>query len=347
MKLGILKNDVNFINNIDIFLNHHKNIYISREDILNIKAYTVDLQDYNNNILSTIGEFFEREILISKDNINDYVNCFSLLDGSIKKLKKNSLIFIDKFVDSCGMASHINSDEVIFKSFCEFFERQIFIYNFLSKSKSKKIKINYNYNLYKYNCYLKNFVDEVNFFDISLVDDLYIIVGLGSGKNKCIGLGTSTSLSDAINKAQKEMLQYFASSTTKYKNNLGFNINKNKIDDLYHLKFEKLTNKEFEKEYKYLFENCNEFILKNERLEENKFNLNKFIIKINNHLGMNPYLAFFKNKRNLSNLKITKVIDTNWFPNMNPKLFDIKTIKYIENITSSKLDTRCEYIPFP
>lgn len=58
---GFLRNKVNFVLNEDLFMSHHYNVYIEKYSKRPIKAYEVDLKNKRQHILSTLGEYLERE----------------------------------------------------------------------------------------------------------------------------------------------------------------------------------------------------------------------------------------------------------------------------------------------
>lgn len=349
MNMGIIKNNIQFIHNTDIFGAHHSNIYIAREDLLTIQAYTVDIRNKRNNLLSTMGEFFEREVLINHHQAeDDEVISFSMIDGKIKKIRKDKVVFRKKFVDSCGMASHTDSKEVIQKAFFEFIERQFFVFNYLSKSSGKYININRYSNsvILSYNKYLLNYVDNIKYYDISLCSELHVVIGIGLGeKNKCVGIGTHYEIMTAIEKAQQEMLQYFANTMSKHCNEeLGFLLpDTPEVQDEYNTYFNNLTVDELEKHYDYL---GNEKKIYEENNRKSKFQIRKILLKIRDELGIDPYVVFFANQRNMSHLKVIKIIDYNWFPHMFPRLYTKENYEFVEKVMGVKLDRNCNLIPF-
>lgn len=152
---NFLMNKVNFIANTDCFLTHHYHIYIEKEGSQTIRAYEADFKSRRKHILSTLGEYFEREVLINKNPIHyDACKMVSMVNGSIKIVPTSELIFKDKFVDSCGMASHTLTQELVWKAYKEYFERQSFIANFLFELPADKIKIRQEPDLCKMHKYL-------------------------------------------------------------------------------------------------------------------------------------------------------------------------------------------------
>jgi len=167
-----------------------------------------------------VGEFIERHSLFfNKRKTDDYVPAFRLIDGETIDVSAQEIVFVrgGKFNDSCGVASHLNSRQAIEHAFLEFFERQSFIFNWLTCSEGliipeTLITDEKNKVFYKI---LHSFVDDVYLFEISLHKDIRVVLGLGIGEfHKTIGLSAHFDLQEAINSTFEEMLQ----SVSKYYN---------------------------------------------------------------------------------------------------------------------------------
>lgn len=350
-RMGIISNDIDFLLYYDRFLTHHTSMLVLKNSSLPIKAYTTDIKEKYTNLLSTIGELFEREVLINKNQKKaEDITGFSLLNGTFKSIPKRDVIFIDKFVDSCGMASHTNSYLLIKKAVFEFFERQCLVLSYLSKTPASKVKNSFlfkNEELNIYRKYLLNFIDELKFYNISISNQVFVILGIGVGEqNKCIGIGTSEILGDALKKAMQEMLQYFMYTFSKDSGTLDSIEDKTRNierKDLYHEYFDSLSSNELNQKYDYLE---NEFVLEiTEKYDS--FNLQKFLKELKSGFNMDLYAFYFSNQRNLSNTKTVKILDFNWFPNILPLTYKTSVYSYVEANSSYKLDHNCKYIPFP
>lgn len=342
---GILLNSASIFSEKGIFLNHHFNNYMLRKDRLDVKAYEVGFNNRADNIKKVFGEFFEREILINNNDSNEKQKiCTSLIDGSNEIINKDNLVFQSSFVDSCGMASHTRSDKVIKSAFLEFFERQSLITCYLSKTSGQRISL---WSFDNYHNYLLHYVNEVYYFNISLSSKVFVILtlGLGEGNSKCVGLGTAFNLEEAIKKSQIESLQYYATAYTK--NNIR-NLTQNEpLDtnkDLYHRNFDAISPHELKEMYQYLFDETN--IDSNIISLELKNDVNDLLTSCHKELGMNPSVVFFPNYRNIPHLKIVKVIDENWFPHLNPKLYSEKIKEYVSDILGVTIYND-SWIPFP
>ena len=62
---NFLENKVYFIVNTDRFLDHHYHLYVEKSGRKLIRAYEADKSNKTHHIKSTLGEFFEREVLIN------------------------------------------------------------------------------------------------------------------------------------------------------------------------------------------------------------------------------------------------------------------------------------------
>lgn len=260
----------------------------------------MDIEKKREHIKSTLGEFFEREVLINSNPILGRQRIMtSLIDGSVKYVSLSELIFLDDFVDSCGMASHTLAEEVIWKAYKEFFERQSFIASFLFQLPACEIRIEKERDLRKGHQYILNYLEEIKYFNISLSKDNYVILAIGwSDKRKAAGLGTSRNIKRAIDKAQKEILQYFAVAKNKREITAENIIDLKK--DLYHLNFDKMSVVDFKKEYEYLLMQKNEVIVNKVDIVSKREVIYRNYYKLN----MNPYIASILESYNKQNIII-------------------------------------------
>lgn len=345
--IGILENRVSFIVNRDSFLTHHSQIYIQRRDKQIVRAYEVNLDYKTYNITSTLGEFFEREVLINSNKIkNKKLIAVSMIDGEKRYIDTNRVVSNGRFVDSCGMASHVLSEKLIKAAFFEFFERQSLIFNYLSQSVGKRLDIKACKELMNYDSYIKNFVDKIQYFNITIDSAVNVVLAIALGnEKKAIGLGTDINIRNAILKSQKEILQNFAVDCTKYDNkDIGFDSHNNSEEDTYYNNFLSLSVEEIENKYMYLNDSQVEVIKENNTME---FNLKELLVRIKENYGINPYVVFINSKRLINNLKVIKIIDFNWFPHMRPEIYSKSIYEYIENKTGKVLLKNEKIIPFP
>ena len=345
---NFLFNKVHFITNTDCFINHHYHIYIEKEGQQVIRAYEADNNNKSEHIKSTIGEFFEREVLMNNNPIsNNECQMISMVTGNKIIVPVSELIFQNKFVDSCGMASHTLSSQLIWKAFKENFERQSYISSVLFHLPAIELNIQSSYKLCNIHNYLKNYLDHIKYYNISLSNNIFVVLAIGYSNNaKAAGLGTSKNIELAIEKAQKEILQYFAVSSNKY-NRLNEekqqNINEENNKDVYHQKFEAMSVNAFRDSYEYLGNNRRIAIseLASPKLMEMNSMIKNNFIKLN----MEPYIALFNGRGN-SGVKVAKIKDFNWFPHMNPKLYKKDLISSLESRFGWKRKNYNDWLPF-
>ena len=342
---GFLRNRLNFIMNSDLYLLHHYQIYMEKPAKYTVKAYEVDFSKKRQHIRSTIGEFFEREVLC---NTNPFpyrkTTMVSLITGEKKQVDTSELLFNGIFTDSCGMASHTSSEEVIWKAYKEFFERQSFIANFIFHLPATKIIEAKDESVLKIHHYIHNYLDQIEYFNVSLNDSLYVILAIGwSNNSKAVGIGTSRNLKTAIEKAQKEIMQYYAVDVSKTKRKEApeeVTIKK----DAYHQYFDSLSVKEILSLYGYL-KNSKEVLFSEEI--KNNHKLGKYEIINDNYekLKINPYIAVFNGREEIG-VKVVKIRDFNWFPHMRPELYKVETITNLEKAFGWKRKNFDNWLPF-
>lgn len=338
-------NNTFFNVNTDCFLQHHYHIYIEQEGRQTVRAYEADWESKRNHIISTLGEFFEREVLTNNNPIaKEKCRVVSLITGQEKVIAINKVLFVDQFVDSCGMASHYFAEEVVWKAYKEYFERQALITSFLFELSGNEIIISSNKKLDLNDQYLLNYLDEIHYYSISLCRDLHVVLAIGYGKKtKAAGIGTSRNIEKAVEKAQKEILQYFSvafskNSSQQYDTSLYFG-----KKDIYHEKFDAMSTEDFEKQYKYL--------RNSQKVEIQYFDTNYSVrrseIVHNNYklLGMEPYIAMFNGPERLG-IKVVKILDFNWFPHMRPELYSEELCFNMEKKIGKKMRKEAKWIPF-
>lgn len=345
---GFLLNKIDFMFHRDSFLTHHSHIYLSREDYQRVESYDVDTKYSTDMMIGVIGEFFEREILVNTNKIrNNILTGVNILTGESRQTDVGNIVFDNKFVDSCGMASHTNSKQLIKKAVYEFYERQSFIFSFLSRGNSKKILLDWvaDPEILCHHKYILNFVDNVYYYEMGLLDDLKVVLCLGYGSGKVIGLGTEVTLYKAIIKAQKEVLQNLAISCSKNNfRDIGFKYYLDDRENLYTNYFRNMKIEQLMKEYDYLE---NDIYVNSNIEEKTEINVYEIIRKLNKEYSIDPDIYFMGSKRYIGNLKIIKVIDRKWFPHMVPKNYNENIWNNIENITEKKLRRDIQIIPFP
>lgn len=300
-----------------------------------------------NAILGGIGELLEREIMIpsklwERRCPNNEIRAYSIVN---KKEVKISLDYIisnyGTLIDSCGLASHTNSKDVIMNSFDEFIERQSYLFNYLSKSSGEIINLDRKD---EYRCIRKQF-PSLKFYNISLIKGFYVILGKGfENGNFYIGLGSSASIDLALQKCIKEIQQ----CNYAYKVNIR-ELQKKDFKELeytdYSGIFFSLDPNKLKNAYNYLDEKSTSIYV--EECPNYTFDLEELCIKLNEEYEMEPILVYLETLRCSKTVKTAKIIDLNWFKSLCIKFCDEDTFNYIEKATGKVLDRKCTFIPFP
>lgn len=340
-----------FVVDRPIYLNQLVQSTIITKENYNISGHSAGIE-LKSILKPAIGEFIERHSLYyNYKRVDDVVPAFRLVDGKTIQVPAEEVFFVrgGKFNDSCGVASHLNSTKVIEAAFLEFFERQSFIFNWLTCSKgqqltSKHITEKKNTILYKT---LKSFYDDVYIFEISLHPDVYVVLGLGIGKFlKGIGLSASFDLQEAINSTFKEMLQ---SVTNNYNKQEIRAYEKEDISDeldLYKKEFTHLSPQQFLEKFVYLFkENPSEFEIQNIKTKNRC--LNTVVKTIEQDLNIEVYCCLIPTFYNNYRSKIVKVFSEGGYPHMDPSQYDEQTTTITFNQHVNEFPNAYKRTPFP
>lgn len=306
-----------------------------------------------NSILKpAIGEFIERHSLYyNYKTKDDVVPAFRLVNGKTIQVSAEKVFFVrgGKFNDSCGVASHLNSTKAIEAAFLEFFERQSFIFNWLTCSKGRKLTRKHitgkkNKVLYKT---LQSFFDEVYIFEISLHPDVFVVFGLGIGEFlKGIGLSASFNLQDALNAMFKEMLQSVVHNYNK-QDIIAFEKEDGTSGmDIYKLEFLHLTPEQLLDKFDYLFTvHTSTF----EMIDDNQKDrdLNTVVKLIEQDLNIEVYGCLIPTFYNNYRTKIVKVFSKGGYPHMDPSQYDEQTTTTTFNQHVNEFPNAYKRTPFP
>ena len=288
--------------------------------------------------LCAIGESYERYGLMQHNCIKSkQLQAVSLLDMSVREFDINFLRERGVLFDSCGCAAHVNSTDCIEKAFLEFIERQSFIFWYLSKGKSYSVSTDF----LDSHSELMHVFSDARVYELSLLDSRYVVFLIGKIKNiVSVSLATANDLALACEGTVNEIYQMqeaiIANSFSKPSDGRASD-----YGDAYFM----VAPEKIAKAYSYIEQNT---LPISARPQSNYANLTEDVKQLNKLYGMNPYVMFFPTKETSgSNIKVCKVFDLNWFPNLLPKTYPTRIYDYIENATGVKLDRACTYIPFP
>lgn len=335
MKFSILNDKIVMNMSDSSFLNDNKTVMLSNLDNNRLQGFQTS-KSKEKSIVASIGEYIERQYLIEQNKYaGDFdVQAFSLLNKNEVSIKSSDVKKKYILIDSLGMATHKTSKECIKNALSEFIERQSFIFNYLSKKCGQSIDIN-RFGYTNTNDYFKN----IKFYNISLIKEYYVVIGKGMIEDKfCIGLGSSNSMREAINKCMNEIKQCKIPVGKSEKKNLYIREKKlNYIDYFLAIEPTRLDNA-----YKYLDLGSNIIESSEDYLD---FDLEKIISSLWYNCKMNPLITVYNTRKSKINIKAIHIFDLNWFPSMMVYRYCEDNYRYIEEVMDCKLDRNCNFIP--
>ncbi|MEW4371344.1 YcaO-like family protein [Paenibacillus kandeliae] len=314
-----------------------------------------------NTIKAAIGEHLERISLFTNNNrfTTKNIQGINLATGDIQAIPIHRILLSfkssvfkdykteDFFNDSCGLASHVDSDSSINSGFLECFERQSLIYNWLTKSAGKKIELNKiekDYTLKKLISIAQKYTNHLHFFDISLHKSVKVIVCLGYGQfTKGTGVSAGWNYSDAIKGALLELFQYI---TVEQEGSEYEELSEN--DPYYYGNyfFKKLDTKEFVKQFSYLIDNSLPIDNFNLYQSYRKMSLQKITKEIFEDIGLDFIVCYIPPVFLNINTKIIKVLTTKGFPHMHTKTINPESIPFLKKMKSTTYPNIYQTIPF-
>ena len=329
MTFSLLNRNIHYLLRKTPFLNDLKYMNIQSENDQGISGNSVNTS-ITQTIKASFGEYTERETI-------NYENQEKIIAHSMLNYSKKVFSYNEKyFLDSCGLASYTDSCRAITNALEEFIERQSLIYSYLAKKGGTFIPnklINSN---------VPNIYRNFSFVNISLTKYCFVVIGLGTISNKFyVGLGSSTDIKIAIQKCVKELNQFLES----YNLEKDIDITIRKSDSArqdYNNIFSMLTITELKNAYDYLNNSMTTTLSTYKDIS-----IQKILFDLNKNWNIHPYIAHISCPRKNVNINIVKIFDLNWFPNMNPRTYSEKNYSFVENITGSRLDRNCNFIPFP
>jgi predicted nucleic-acid-binding protein len=333
------------------FLNETKQAFASTSINSSVTGHNSHFK-LKNVIKSAIGEWIERASLFNDEyKDQDLLLALNILNGEIIEVEKDYILFKEttRFNDSCGVASHLNSDSVIKSGFYEYFERQSLVFNWLTESEGIIINykdINHDYINHLINAN-KKFVDELYIFDISLHKSIKVIMALGFGQYyKSVGMSANFSSEQAIIGALEEMLQTFGQNWTKgYVDEINNDKNYQKMDaylEYYH----RLKPDEMKEKYSYLINSKEEIQINDFLSHKNIFSTHN-LKKISDDLNLQPYCTFIPPFYEGVNTKIIRVFSLDGYPHMHPPAFSEKETFLTFNKDVKDFPNAYKPIPFP
>lgn len=294
------------------------------------------------SISSAIGEFYERNLLfefiknIDKKGIMTGAN---MRTGQIRSLTKKEIERKQLFKDSCGLATHVESEKCIMNAFNEFLERQSFVFNYLSKGMAEKI----SFDICSSYVEIPEMLKEIKVYNISLSSQYFVILIIADKGTDgvWIGLGSDFKFEKALKKALKEIYQYYLMIRCESQNHS--NIKKLPGLNSYTEIYEALTREQVLQAYSYL-DNAPNMKMIDDKADD--LYLQNILNELWEKYQIDPYI-FWANLNSNVNIKACYICDLNWFPSMFPKFFVKEHYDFVEKVTKTKLERKCTFIPFP
>lgn len=294
----------------------------------------------HSSMLGMIGETYERGALTldaTLDNKATVQDCiyFDLYDKNMRCLSNEEKRYLQLyFLDSCGMATHINSKCCIENAFSEFVERQSFMLSYLSKRPAKVLRKD---------SFLLSFVPKyyhfVDIYDISLVDS-YKVYFAFAVKNDIVycALGAGFTSVQALQKVIKELsISEFKQGSIKAKEGMK--------KDYIHL-FHMLTIDRIVQAYAYL-KNSEEIVF----TSSEEYSLHQVVGDLYQKYKMRPLLSglYYANysRSILRYAKNVKIFALGWFPALQVNVIPSAIFDNIEQNAQVKLTRQSNFIPFP
>lgn len=321
---------------------YSNNIFIKNSND-KISGLGLSLNSKNESLLASIGEYIERDILYNPQinfiNAADKIEVYSFAKNSIIEINKHLFLNELKNCDSMGFATHTNSLKCIENSFKEFFERQCYIFNYLSKSSAEKVFIDTFKEKEIIDIFFRGI--PVEFYNISLIKEIYVILGLALKNDELyIGINCSNFKDEALYGVIKEMLLCKNMYKNEKNNKNLYNMNE------YSKIYLNLSGRKIWDSYSYLRKSVKH--RKYSNLKSFNLNINNLCKKLYERFKMDPLLKIITNKNyNKNNIVTTKVFDLNWFKNMLVSQYNDKLYYFIETATGKPLNRSCNFLPFP
>lgn len=252
------------------------------------------------------------------------------------------------YTDSCGLASHITSEDAIKGAVKEFIERQSLVANWLTRGVGEKISfekiINKNpehKSLLSLIKHVKTMSDQIISFNISLIKGIYVVLTIGyKGEAFSTGLGTDGNLAKAMENSLSEYLMILESCMLIKRNS------ENIIDsnEKYAVNFYSLTIEGFLNAFQYLFESKYELP---ESLYSSKTNdFHQWILDLKQLFGINLYACYLPHPLKNITSKVVKVLSPEGFPHIDTESFDPVQFEISNHLKKNDFYNKFKSIPF-
>jgi ribosomal protein S12 methylthiotransferase accessory factor YcaO len=256
---------------------------------------------------------------------------------------KHSKHMDGKYSDTCGVAAHLNSGDAIRNGFYEFVERQSLIHTWLTKRPGKRVipeQIE-NRKIQQTIHDVKKYIDEIHLFNISIVDDFYVILSVGYHE-ECfsIGVDADPDFHKAVIGSLNEFSMILEGSILFEKET-----KKESFHDsqLYSEIFYNLTVEAFRSKLQFLFDSEP----MDERHEPKELPFHQLLKNVRDQLQVPIYCTFIPRSVESSVEKVVKVFSPDGYPHMNTELYDPEDYPISKTVPHSGFPNKGIHIPFP
>lgn len=300
--------------------------------------------NWQYSLKAAIGEALERYSLVnfSPNNQKELI-VYNLYTRKFEYLKTEDFnrIYLE---DTCGLSTHLSSNQVIEAAFNEFIERQSFILSYLAK-RPKYIIAKDNY----FKMYVPEIFHFLNFYEISIIDSYKVVLAIGQRSKNTIdlALGAGINIKTALEKVCREIVPFESCHDAVERK-------ENEHVDYLHV-FKKIPINKILEAYDYLVKGKEKSILNLSRLSYDSINsqfkqMGKSLCELKEKYEIEPLVLAYTNEHLCdcsNNYKAVKVFANNTFPSLKVTTYTESVFLNMENKFKCKLKRNVNFIPFP
>ncbi|WP_458025994.1 YcaO-like family protein [Pseudalkalibacillus sp. Hm43] len=248
------------------------------------------------------------------------------------------------YSDTCGVAAHLNSKDAMQNGFLEFVERQSLIQTWLTERVGERVteaSITDELILKSIH-YMNKYVDEIHQFNISITEEVYVIMTLGFHENYfSIGIDADVDLDKAVQGSLNEFAMIVEGSILIHQKPTEERVFQD--SQLYTEIFYQQTGEEFRRKY--------EFLMKSpplgKRSDQPALSFNSLIEKVSRELQVPIYCTFIPSFIESGREKVVKIFSPEAYPHMNTEQFDPEDYRISSSFPHNGFPNRGRHIPFP
>lgn len=347
------------------FLDTPKHCAVESHVHQDIHGFSVNLNT-GKLLKAAIGEYLERlaafKCLHKNTSSRPTFKAVSILNGTTIEIPASSVLLnyslpifngVDEsekfhfFSDSCGTAAHLESERVIEKAYLEFIERQSFIHTWLAKRPGKRIPLESlqfdNEKVAKRIGFLKENLDNIQCFDISLVEDVKVILTIGYNSSVfSAGLSADWDLCKAVESSLNEFTMVLEGSI--YNNHYLID-RRYESRNVYVAYFYSMKVEEFIESYEFLLTSSDKDV-DSSISTFNNVGVFESIKNFNSKFNIQLYTIQFPVPISDTFVKIVKVVSPDVYPHMQTELFDPEDYAISTKMGDSVFPNKYKKIPF-